>query len=325
MSLYPLKFDPIFKEKIWGGQKLKSLLGKNLPPRMKIGESWEISGVKGSVSVANEGMLAGQSLQAIVEEYKEKLVGQKVYVQYGNEFPMLIKFLDANDELSVQVHPNDDLAKKRHNSLGKTEMWYIIQADEGAKMNVGFEKKLSKESYLDAVKSNRWEEILHYENVSAGDVYFIPSGRIHNIGKGICLVEIQQTSDVTYRIYDFDRTDDSGKPREMHIDESVDALDFNTYPEYKTKYKPVQNGAVELVKSTYFETNYLDFKIASVRDYSKIDSFVILICLEGNLEIWHPMGRTMVYTGQCVLIPACINAITLLPHFSCKVLETFVP
>ena len=228
--LYPLTFETIFKDKIWGGQKINTVLGKDFSPLPNCGETWEVSDVEGNVSLVKEGALQGKSLRELVAQYKGELVGNHVYEQYGDRFPLLIKFIDANDDLSIQVHPNDELAKQRGVGHGKTEMWYIIQADEGAKLNSGFKREVEKEEYVKAVADNTIQDLLNIESVQPGDVFFLPAGRVHYIGKGLLLAEIQQTSDTTYRIYDFDRVDaTSGQKRELHTDLAVDAIDYHHY------------------------------------------------------------------------------------------------
>ncbi|GAB3930032.1 type I phosphomannose isomerase catalytic subunit [Larkinella terrae] len=324
--LYPLTFETIFKDKIWGGQKIKTVLGKDFAPLPNCGETWEISGVAGNISVVAEGPLKGQSLQELLEKYKEELVGKHVYERFGNEFPLLVKFIDANDDLSIQVHPNDELAKKRHNSFGKTEMWYIIEADEGATLNSGFNREVTKNEYVKAVADNTLMELLNIEPVSAGDVFFLPAGRVHYIGKGILLAEIQQTSDITYRIYDFDRTDDKGQKRELHTELAVDAINYQHYDHYKTQYDPQPNASVNAVTSDYFVTNVLNFDQEVLHDYSHLDSFVILVCVGGSLTIETGDGhRIPLKMGQCALLPATAKQVTLLPDGDMTVLESYVP
>jgi len=284
-GLYPLKFSPIYKDKIWGGDKIKSILDKDFGNLPNCGESWEISGVEENISVVTNGFLAGNSLDELIEVYMGDLVGDKVFEDFGIEFPLLIKFIDANDDLSIQVHPNDEMAKKRHNAFGKTEMWYVIQADKGSKLQVGFNKQVDKDEYLEKLEDNQLTDILNFEEVKAGDVYFIPAGRVHAIGKGILLAEIQQTSDITYRIYDYDRRDKDGNPRELHTDLALDAIDFTLYPEYKTNYQPQINESSELVKCKYFTTNSLEINAVVEKDYNELDSFVIYIYIKGTVKI----------------------------------------
>lgn len=324
-TLYPLVFHTQYKDKIWGGQKIKTVLGKDFGALPNCGETWEISGVKGNVSVVKEGPLAGKNLVELIQTYREQLVGKKVYEKSGEEFPLLIKFLDANDDLSIQVHPDDALGMKRHNSLGKTEMWYIFEADKGSKLNTGFNREMDKETYLKHLNNKTLEQILNYEEVSVGDVYFLPAGRVHYIGKGICLAEIQQTSDITYRIYDFDRKDDKGNLRELHTEEALDAIDYRHYPDYKTRYVPKANEAVELVKCDYFKTQLLEFDKTQEANYGNIDSFVIYICFDGAAQIETDHGSVNIKKGDSILLPAVIDKVKLNPQGHCKLLETYVP
>ncbi len=324
MELYPLKFKTIFKDKLWGGQKIKTVLGKDFGDLPNCGETWEISGVPGNVSVVAEGPLAGQDLNQIIHSYGADLLGNKVSKQYGNDFPLLVKFIDANDDLSIQVHPDDKLAKQRHDSFGKTEMWYIFQADSGSKLISGFNRPLTKEEYLKYFNDGRLMDILNQEEVQADDVFFLPAGRVHTIGKGLLLAEIQQTSDVTYRIYDFDRTDDRGIKRELHVEEALDAIDYKHYPEYKTRYENRKDEAVELVKCEYFTTNKLDFDQSIFRDYASLDSFKILVCMEGSADIIvsgsvYPIGK-----GEAMLVPATIKSIELETEAGFKMLESYI-
>ena len=330
--LYPLTFETIFKDKIWGGQKMKTVLGKDFSPLPNCGETWEMSDVEGNVSVVKEGGLQGKSLRELVAQYKGDLVGKHVYEQYGDRFPLLIKFLDANDDLSIQVHPNDALAKQRGVGHGKTEMWYIMQADEGATLNSGFNREVTKDEYVRAVADNTIQDILNIEPAQAGDVFFLPAGRVHYIGKGLLLAEIQQTSDTTYRIYDFDRVDaTTGKTRELHTDLAVDAIDYQHYDEYKTQYERKINESVNAVASDYFVTNVLTFNQEVEHDYTHLDSFVVLICVSGGLTVNAPGGYSVpLNMGQCVLIPASISNVTLVPSVDSPdgdmtVLETYVP
>lgn len=233
---YPIKFRPILQDKIWGGSKLRDVLNKPTT-RDRVGESWEISGVKGHISVVDNGSEAGKNLQELLEEYGAKLVGEKIYKQFGNDFPLLIKFIDAKTDLSVQLHPNDELAKQRHNSFGKTEMWFVMQADEGAKLNIGFNKSVEKREYLEHLENGKITDLLNFEEVSKGDSVFINTGKVHAIGAGVLLAEIQQTSDITYRIYDWDRVDDEGNSRELHTALAIDAIDFEKKDDYQLSYE----------------------------------------------------------------------------------------
>ena len=321
-NLYPIKFKPILKDKIWGGHKLNTVLNKDFSLLPNAGESWEISGVEGNVSIVENGFLKGNSLNDILEIYMGDLVGDKVYEQHGNEFPLLIKFIDANDVLSIQVHPDDELAMKRHNSNGKTEMWYVIQADEGSSLISGFSRKVSKEEYLKYLEEKRLEDILMKHEVKEGDVFFIPAGRVHAIGKGILLAEIQQTSDVTYRIYDFDRRDANGNTRELHTELALDAIDYNYYEDLRTEYTNELNKTVDIVSCKYFNTGILEFDRIIDKDFYGLDSFLIYMCVEGKFEICYGKDESVtVKKGETVLVPAELRTVRLKPAMKTKVLE----
>jgi len=323
-SLYPLKFKTIYKDKIWGGEKINSYLGKDFSPLPNCGETWEISGVKSDVSVVENGALAGKSLASLLEEFKAELVGEAVYKRFGNEFPLLVKFIDANDDLSIQVHPDDKLAKERHNSFGKTEMWYVIQADEGATLISGFNQQTDEKTYLEKLNGGKINDILNKEEVSAGDVFFLPAGRVHTIGKGLLIAEIQQTSDITYRIYDFDRVDDKGNKRELHTEEALAAIDYNVYPEYKSAYDQKVNEAVQVVSCEYFTTNILEFTESTTRDYSAFDSFVIHVCVAGAYTLKYEGGELNVKMGDSILIPATVKNVALETDGGFKILESYI-
>ncbi|PWD99846.1 type I phosphomannose isomerase catalytic subunit [Marinilabilia rubra] len=326
-KLYPLKFEPILKQRLWGGTKLKAVLNKNTGEASDIGESWELSGVPGDVSVVSNGFLKGNSLSELLEIYMSELVGDKVFEKYGAEFPLLIKFIDANDALSIQVHPEDELARKRHDSFGKTEMWYVMQADKGAELISGFKKDTSKDEYLKALESKELDKLLASHEVASGDVFFIPAGRVHAIGKGILLAEIQQTSDVTYRIYDFDRKDAKGNSRELHTAQALDAIDFSGGGEYKTEYTSRENEITEIVESPYFVTSLIDLKGKELKkDIYNLDSFVILICVEGEAElIYQKNQKETVTAGDTLLVPADLKEFSIKASGSCKLLEVHMP
>ena len=324
-TLYPLKFKPIYKEKIWGGTKIKTILNKNISNLQNCGESWEISGVAGNISIVKNGFLKNNNLQEIIEIYMGDIVGDAVYEQFGHDFPLLIKFIDANDNLSVQVHPNDELAKKRHNAYGKTEMWYIINAEKDAQLISGFNKEINKKIYLKHLKNNTLTEILNFEKVKTGDVFFIPAGRVHATGKGILLSEIQQTSDVTYRIFDWNRKDANGKSRKLHTDLALDALDFTHYKDYKTKYTKKINESSNLIDFKYFTTNILEFDKEIEKDYNLLDSFVIYMCLEGSCSIrYNENDEIKITKGETVLLPAVLENIVLIPSEQTKLLEVYI-
>lgn len=322
--LYPLKFIPQIKDKIWGGKKLREILGKSYASD-KAGESWEISGVQGNISVTENGFLAGNNLQELIEVYMGDLVGDKIYDQFGIEFPLLIKFIDATEQLSIQVHPNDEMAMKRHALYGKTEMWYILQADKKSELIVGFNKKIEKNTYKHHLEKKSLPEILNYVKINAGDVVFLPAGRIHAIGAGILLAEIQQTSDVTYRIYDFDRLDSNGNPRELHTDLALDAIDYSFDNKYKIDYSYKINESSELVRCKYFSASILDFDKPVDKDYLQIDSFVIYMCLEGDFNIEYYENETLkVSKGDSLIIPAELKNLRLNPVTETKILEVYI-
>ena len=325
-SLYPLKFKPILKEKIWGGTRLKNMLHKTGNASAKIGESWEISGYNNDISVVANGFLEGNSLEEIIEIYMGDLVGDKVYEKFGLTFPLLIKFIDANDYLSIQVHPDDELARQRHNSYGKTEMWYIINAEKDAELIAGFNQEMNKEKYLKHFASGTLPDILNFEKVKPGDVFFMPAGRVHATGPGILFAEIQQTSDVTYRIYDWDRKDADGIPREIHTDLAVDAIDYGFHKNVKTDYTIEKNKSSKIVTCPYFTTNLIALDTEIEKDYFSLDSFVIYMGIEGKTEISYSDNQSlMLHQGESVLIPAVITEVKLTPQSGeSKMLEIFI-
>lgn len=318
--LYPLKFTPVLKDKIWGGTRLKSLFGKNTQSA-KLGESWELSGYENDESVVANGFLEGNNLAELIEIYMGDLVGDKVYDMFGLTFPLLFKLIDANQNLSIQVHPGDEIAAERHNSFGKTEMWYVVDADQGAELTIGFTKDCNQDEYLDALESDRVEELLQKVPVTKGDVLFIPAGLVHAIGKGVVVAEIQQSSDVTYRIYDYKRVDENGHERDLHTEEALDVIDFSEAKNPKTAYQIKRNQIVELVSCDYFTTNIIEFDEPLTRNYGTIDSFVAYMCLEGSFVIEYNDEKTVVNSGETMLIPACINEIGLLPDTVSRILE----
>lgn len=323
-SLYPFKFKNIHKEKVWGGKKLKQYFD-DIPQEIEqLGESWVLSGVKGDQSEITNGFLEENELNELVEVYMGDLVGEKNYERFGNTFPILLKLIDTNDWLSIQVHPDDKLAKQRNAGSGKSEMWYILEAESDSQLISGFSKKVNKEEYLQRLASNELKLILNYENVKAGDVFYIPSGRVHAIGSGITLAEIQQTSDTTYRIYDWDRKDDQGNSRELHTEDALDALNFEVEKSYKTAYRNKQNETVSLVHCPHFTTNLLDLDKGIEKDYGYIDSFVIHLCVEGDYSLGYEGGKMNVKAGEAVLIPALSTNIQMIPERSTKILEVYI-
>lgn len=319
MNIYPLQFEPIFKERIWGGEKLKTLLNKPIKSAIT-GESWELSTVEGDVSVVANGALKGKSLTAIIDDDPEAILGTAVYARFGKQFPLLFKYLDAREDLSIQVHPNDALAKKRHNSFGKTEMWYIMQANENARIIVGFKENSNAAAYLEHLKNKTLLSILDDVKVKSGDVFFLETGTVHAIGAGLVVAEIQQTSDVTYRLYDFDRVDANGNTRELHVDLALEAINYNKV-ETKKEYVKKANVSNEIVDCPYFTTNFitLDGEI-SVSKSGK--TFTVYMCTEGIFELDYNNSKTQYKKGDTVLIPAAIN--TFILSGKASILEIYI-
>lgn len=324
--MYPLKFEAIYKTLIWGGEKIFAFKGIETKQK-NIGESWEISGVKGNESVVANGPLAGKTITELIEKYKDELIGKKTFDSTGTEFPLLIKFIDARDDLSIQVHPDNELASKLHNgSKGKTEMWYVIQADENAHLMSGFSEKITPEEYTEKVENDTIINVLSDYKVKTGDVFFLPAGRVHSIGKGCLIAEIQQTSDITYRIYDFNRLDLDGKPRELHTEQAKVAIDYNVLPDYKTEYLEEPNKRNLLIDCEYFTTDLYVLNKELTEDVTNLDSFIIFICLSGNGSLTDSFGNTVtIQQGETILLPAISTSFTLTPvkgHL--KVLTSYI-
>tara|TARA_A100000171_G_scaffold988_1_gene1197 strand:+ start:6982 stop:7956 length:975 start_codon:yes stop_codon:yes gene_type:complete len=320
-SLYPLQFVPELKEKVWGGTKLQSILYKK--GNGNIGESWEISGVKGTISKVANGALKGHGIIDLIKQYKADLVGERVYRAYGNQFPLLFKFIDAEQDLSVQLHPNDVLAQKRHNTFGKTEMWYILQAEQNARLILGFTKKLDKTSYSEILENKNIASVLHSESVQKGQTYFIEPGLVHAIGAGVLLAEIQQTSDITYRIYDWDRPDTDGSLRELHTEEALDAIQFTTNNPKKS-YKDSWDERVKLVSCPYFVTHKLALsKNFDVADFQN-ESCKVYMCTEGNAEIVVNNTSFFIQKGETILVPACCTTYQIKTE-NATLLEVYIP
>ncbi|WP_318309949.1 type I phosphomannose isomerase catalytic subunit [Flagellimonas crocea] len=310
MNLYPLKFEPILKERLWGGTKLKDVLNKPIESDIT-GESWELSGVQGDISKVSNGDLKGKSLQELMDEQGEALLGKSVLERFGKDFPILIKFIDAKQDLSIQLHPNDELAKKRHNSFGKTEMWYIMDADPGSKLIVGFNKDVEKEEYVKSIEDGTLTDLMNYERVREGDTFFINTGKIHAIGAGVLLAEIQQTSDITYRVYDFDRKDKDGNLRELHTSLAVDAIDYEKKNDFKVRYNKKTDHVNPMVNCPYFKTNFMELTQPIKQDFSKKDSFVIYMCVGGEAVIKNNWGSAPIRKGETVLVSASSTRIDI--------------
>jgi mannose-6-phosphate isomerase len=334
--LYPLLFKENFHERVWGGNRLRPLKGL-APNDEKIGESWEISAIPGSESIVANGELAGRSLNELIAEYRELFVGKQVYKQFGNTFPLLIKFIDAASDLSIQVHPNDALAKERHNCFGKTEMWYLMDAAPGAFLYSGFSTPISKYEYEKRIEDSSICEVLKSHQVKSGDVFFIPAGRVHAIGGGVMVAEIQQSSDITYRIFDYNRPGLDGKPRTLHTEEAKNALDYTVLPDYRTHYEQKTNKPMTIVDCPYFTTKMLNVNRPFHRKLYKYDSFVIYMCLMGDCKIrlrsWEGFPTRPSVTevnltkGNSCLVPAGVADFEVTPNNSqmeTKVLEVYI-
>lgn len=323
-SLYPLKFEPILKDKIWGGTRLKTMLYKEISPANCCGESWEVSGLVGDESMITNGFLAENNLNELLEIYMTELVGEKNYEKYGLGFPLLIKFIDAQDNLSVQVHPDDELAQRKYGQSGKTEMWHVIASEPGSGLYVGFNKTVSKAQFEEAIANGTVEEVLQFYPVQPGDTFMIPAGTVHAIGKGVLLAEIQQPSDITFRVFDWNRVDAEGNSRELHVQEALEAIDFDHQTDnFKVEYQPQLNKTVRLVRSQYFNTSLLEFDQPLNKSFVEIDSFVIYMCLDGQTLLAYGDERERLETGEVVLIPAEMEEVQLLPARKSKVLEVY--
>ena len=323
--MYPLKFNPILKSMIWGGEKMRQYKAIDTDQK-NIGESWELSGVPGNESVVSNGEFAGRTISELIKEYGPALLGRKVHETYGENFPLLIKFIDARDDLSIQVHPDDAMAQSVHGQpFGKTEMWYVVSADKDAHLMSGLSAEITPEEYVSRVENNTITDVLSDYKVQSGDVFFLPAGRIHSIGKGCFIAEIQQTSDLTYRIYDFGRLGLDGKPRELHTELAKDAIDYSVSEDYRTAYTAAQNEETHLVECEYFKTNLLDLTEPLSVDVKSKDSFMIVICLEGQGEMKDSEGNVVALKqGETVLVPAVTDEITFLPQARLKVLLSWI-
>lgn len=323
--MYPLKFEPILKQTLWGGDKIIPF--KHLNETLSnVGESWEVSAVEGSESVVANGPDKGFTLPEMVRKYREELVGESNYARFGNKFPLLIKFIDAKLDLSIQVHPGDELAKKRHNSFGKNEMWYVIAADKGAKLIPGFSEQITPKEYKERVYNGTFADVLQTCEIQPGDVFYVPAGRVHGIGAGAFVAEIQQTSDITYRIFDYNRKDKDGKTRELHTSQALDAINFtDVQDDFRTAYEREENEPVEIVASPYFTTSVYDMTEEISCDYSELDSFVIFICTEGACTmVDNEKNEIQLTAGETVLFPASVEEVTIIPDGRVKLLETYV-
>ncbi|MBR4365214.1 MAG: class I mannose-6-phosphate isomerase [Bacteroidaceae bacterium] len=321
-------FKPLLKQTIWGGEAIASF--KNVETeKHSIGESWEISAVKDHLSVVTDGADQGKTILELLDEQKEKLVGQKVYAKFGDTFPLLIKFIDARDDLSIQVHPDDATAMLRHGTRGKSEMWYVVSADEGSHIKVGFNQPVRKEDYNRMVEDHSITKVLNEEKVKQGDVFFLPPGRVHSIGAGVFVAEIQETSDITYRIYDYGRKDAEGHERELHTQLAKDVIDYSVQDDYQTHYKGEFDKRVTLVDCPLFTTNLIEPTKTFNADYSGLDSFVVLMCMNGGATITEQGGaegqqQRNIRQGTTILIPATAQGVVIEPVDNCKMLEVYI-
>ncbi|WP_432673120.1 type I phosphomannose isomerase catalytic subunit [Flavobacterium sp. SM2513] len=317
--LYPLQFNAILKERIWGGEKLKTQFNKHSTSETT-GESWEISAVEGDVSIVSDGAFKGKKLTELIESWPNEILGTTVYERFGTKFPLLLKFLDAKEDLSIQVHPNDELAKVRHNSFGKTEMWYVMQADKAARIIVGFKENSNKEEYISHLEKNNLISILNEIEVKEGDVFFLETGTVHAIGKGIVIAEIQQTSDITYRLYDFDRVDADGNKRELHIDLALEAINYQEIETQKIYFKE-NNQSNEVVACTYFTTNFIPLSGTMVVSKNG-ESFTVYMCVEGSFNLEIDGNKYSFQKGETVLIPAALHKYVL--RGTASILEIYI-
>lgn len=321
--LYPLKFRPIYKQRIWGGNRLASLFNKKSAPA-NCGESWEISGLPENISVVTNGYLKGNNLQELIEVYMGDLVGEKVFDTFGLDFPLLIKLIDATEDLSFQVHPGDDYAAENLESYGKSELWYVLHAAEGAKLVSGFNRTITRETLLEKIGNHSLPEVACYENAQYGDVFYIPAGRMHSLGKNIVLAEIQQASDITYRIWDFDRFDANGKKRELHIEQALDVLDFSKTVDPRTLYSKLPDKGSSIITTPHFSCNIVCLFNNLERSYVDKDSFVVIICVLGEVNLHYNNEKYNLKKGETILIPAEISDITYEPDGYTEFLEIFV-
>lgn len=314
MQLYPLLFEPNLHTVVWGGNQLRPYKGLE-PSDEQIGESWEVSAVPTSTSIVSNGIYAGKNLISIINENSDAILGKKVNEKYHGQLPLLVKFIDAKRDLSIQVHPNDEMAMREHGKMGKSEMWYVIKADEGAHLYAGFKQQITPEEYQKRIAYGTITDVLADHEVKAGDVFYLPAGRVHAICGGILLAEVQQSSDVTYRIFDYNRPGMDGKPRELHTELAAKALDYHVEDNYRTEYSEATNKAVQIIDSPYFSVRVMEVSKPFHRDLKKYDSFIITMCIEGDCKI-HVRStgeEILLKQGSSTLIPAAIADYDIIP------------
>ncbi len=323
-DLYPLKFEPILKERIWGGNRISEIFQKGSQANGTIGESWEISSLNENISIISNGFLAGNNLEELAEVYMGDLVGDTNFEKYGIQFPILLKIIDAQDDLSIQVHPGDKLAIEEHGEPGKTEMWYVLDADPDSSIYCGLKDGATIEQLMEGAKKGDPCDFLNRFNVRKGDFVFIPAGTVHSIGKGVMVAEVQQPSDITYRIFDWNRSDSKGNNRELHLSQAVKAIDIDIKTSGPVPSPEILNQTVNLVNCEYFVTNIIHFDKKVIKDYNLTDSFVIYFVIDGEMIIKWPDGVETAKSGESVLIPAMMGDITLEPRGECSLLEVFI-
>ncbi len=316
--LYPIKFKPIYKSKVWGGDKIKLLKNDNNVPQ-NCGESWEISGVQNDISIVENGYLKNNTLEELIEIYMGDIVGDKVFDKFGYEFPILVKIIEAKENLSVQVHPNDEIAAERHGARGKSETWFILNNEQNSKLITGFNTNTNFETLSTVIKNNNLDKIINQPIVKSSEVYNIPSGRIHSLGKGVMVLEIQQTSDITYRLYDYNRND-----RELHLELAKDALDYKKTEVLTTNFTRKPDHSNQIIKNKNYTINFLPIMNSIEKDYFQIDSFVIYFCIKGKLIIKSHNTATILKPGETILIPAILKSIILIPETYTEIIESYI-
>ena len=323
-ELYPLKFEPLLKDKVWGGYALERHFSKKPDGLPNIGESWELSAVRDNLSVVKNGFLGGNNIEELIEVYMGDITGDTLFDKFGNTFPLLFKFIEAGEDLSIQVHPGDEMAREKHQDYGKTEMWYILESENDSKIYTGFREGVTRQMYEESLVNGSLPELLNVEQAEPGDAFFTPAGRIHAIGKGIVLVEIQETSDLTYRISDWNRKSNGNIKRELHLDLALEAMDFSAAGKNKIRKDPELNKTENLVSCEFFNTNILRFNSGIKKEYYLIDSFVVYICIDGEFHIRWDGNSEKVTKGETVLLPAMIKEVFLEPATDARLLEIYI-
>lgn len=326
MQFYPFLFQPNLHTTIWGGNQLRAYKGLE-PSSEPIGESWEVSAVPSSPSIISNGEWAGRDINSVISDYPEQILGKEVNKKYNGQFPLLAKFIDAKQDLSIQVHPNDEMAMREHGQRGKSEMWYIVKADKDSHLYAGFKKQITPEEYQQRITDGTITEVLADHQVKTGDVFYLPAGRVHAICGGILLAEVQQSSDVTYRIYDYHRPGLDGKPRELHTDLAAEALDYHVEKNYTTDYKESKDQAIQVVDSPYFDVRIIELTKSFHRNLLKYDSFIISMCLEGDckIRVRSTGNDILLHQGSSTLIPAIIADYDVIPlNGKVRILDAFI-